>query len=187
MERYAAGDNAAFGQVYDLVAPRLYGYALRETRDSTQAEDVVQQTLLHIHHARRSFIRGAPVLPWAFAIARRLLIDAERRRRSERTHVSIERERDQASSSEGLGDEVLGAKQLAAKLQAAFAKLPDNQRVAYQLVREEGLSLNDAAQVIGSTVMALKLRIHRAEEALREADLEPAPAPPSRRRPTDEE
>src|SRR5580704_16532600 len=83
MERYAAGDDAAFVLVYDTLAPRLYGYLLRQTRQSSRAEDILQQTLLHIHRARARFIPGAEVMPWAFAIARRLLVDSVRRGRRE--------------------------------------------------------------------------------------------------------
>ena len=74
MERYAAGDDAAFATVYDVLAPRLYGYLLRQTRERSSAEDLLQQTMLHIHRARVRFIAGAEVTPWAFAIARLSLI-----------------------------------------------------------------------------------------------------------------
>src|SRR5258706_3960985 len=88
MDGYAAGNDAAFGDVYDALAPRLYGYLLRQTRDPGRAEDLLQQTMLQIHAARGRFFRGAEVVPWAFAIARRLLIDSYRRRRREAKFVS---------------------------------------------------------------------------------------------------
>src|SRR5215468_3689874 len=84
MERYARGDEAAFAELYDAIAPRLLGFLRKATRDAAAAEDLMQQTFLHMHRARGSFIPGAPVLPWAFAIARRLLTDQARRRRVER-------------------------------------------------------------------------------------------------------
>ena len=83
MERYARGDEAAFGELYDAIAPRLLGFLRKATRDAFAAEDLMQLTLLHMHRARGSFIPGAPVLPWAFAIARRLMTDHARRRRVE--------------------------------------------------------------------------------------------------------
>src|SRR5258708_5498548 len=83
MDRYASGDVEAFSVLYDLLAPRLYGFLLRQTRNPARAEDLVQQTLLQMHCARGRFIRGAPVTPWAFAIARRLLIDDVRRNKLE--------------------------------------------------------------------------------------------------------
>ncbi len=84
MERYANGDEAAFAELYDAVAPRLLGFLRKALRDDSAAEDLMQQALLQIHRARGSFIPGAPVIPWAFAIARRLIIDSARRRRIER-------------------------------------------------------------------------------------------------------
>src|ERR1700690_175500 len=48
MERYAAGNEAAFAELYDLIAPRLYGYLLRKTRNQSAAEDLLQQTMLRI-------------------------------------------------------------------------------------------------------------------------------------------
>src|SRR5262249_59355662 len=83
MERYSRGDEAAFAELYDAIAPRLLGFLRKATRDAFAAEDLMQQTLLHMHRARGSFIPGAPVLPWAFAIARRLMTDHARRRRVE--------------------------------------------------------------------------------------------------------
>ena len=75
MDRYACGDEAAFVELYDELAPRLHRFALRWTRSRSAAEDTVQQTLLQIHAARHRFVRGSAVVPWAYAIARRLLID----------------------------------------------------------------------------------------------------------------
>ena len=61
MDRYAGGDDTAFSDLYDLLAPRLYGYFLRQTRDADLADDLTQQTLLKIHRARGQFLRGAAV------------------------------------------------------------------------------------------------------------------------------
>ncbi len=79
MDRYACGDDAAFDELYDLLAPRLNVFLCRRVRDEALAEDLVQQTFLQMHAARRHFSQGAEVMPWAFAIARRLLIDSVRR------------------------------------------------------------------------------------------------------------
>jgi RNA polymerase sigma-70 factor (ECF subfamily) len=166
MDRYAAGDDAAFGQLYDLLAPRLYGYLLRQTRDANQAEDLVQQTLLHIHRARGTFIPGADVMPWAFAIARRLLIDGIRRARRE-VLVAHEETGESAVDGAAPADALVEAQELASRIQRELARLPETQRVAFELIKQEGLSFAEAAQVLGTTVSAVKLRAHRAYEALR--------------------
>ena len=166
MDRYAAGDDATFAVVYDEVAPRVYGFLLRQTRDAALAEDVVQQTMLQMHRARATFLEGAPVLPWALAIARRLAIDAHRRRRRE--VLSAQPQEDIAGPADD-GEARAVAAQTAARLRAELDRLPEAQRVAFQLVKDEGLSMAEAAAVLGTTVMAVKLRAHRAYQALRAA------------------
>src|SRR5262249_22746616 len=84
MERYSKGDQTAFAELYDVIAPRLLGFLRKATRDEAASEDLIQQTLLLMHRERGSFIAGAQVMPWAFAIARRLMIDSARRRRVEK-------------------------------------------------------------------------------------------------------
>jgi RNA polymerase sigma-70 factor (ECF subfamily) len=166
MDRYAEGDDASFALVYDGLAPRLYGYLLRQTRDHTRAEDLLQQTMLHIHRARASFIAGAEVTPWAFAIARRLLVDSVRR--GKREVLAEDGEPDTESAAGGpRADELVQARELALQVERVLAKLPASQRAAFELIKNEGLSVAEAAEVLGTTVAAVKLRAHRAYQALR--------------------
>lgn len=167
MERYAGGDTAAFGQLYDALSPRLYGYLLRQTRDRARAEDLLQQTMLQIHRARDRFIAGAEVMPWAFAIARRLLVDDIRRNR--RVILSDDGDPDPGVSTHDRADDMVHAGELAVRVQRILEQLPHSQRAAFELIKQEGLSMAEAAQVLGTTVAAVKLRAHRAYEALRAA------------------
>jgi RNA polymerase sigma-70 factor, ECF subfamily len=165
MERYAAGDNAAFAQVYDALAPRLFAYLFRQTRERSRAEDLLQQTMLHIHRARDRFIPGAQVTPWAFAIARRLLVDSMRRGRREILGDGTVVDTGVASSPRA--DDLVQASQVAVRIELVLAGLPASQRTAFQLIKQEGLTVAEAAQVLGTTVAAVELRAHRAYEALR--------------------
>ena len=122
MERYAAGDEAAFALVYDSLAPRLYGYLLRQTHDRARAEDLLQQTMLHIHKARDRFIPGAEVMPWAFAIARRLVVDGVRRGRRE--VLAEDGEVDPGASADPAADEVVQARRAREAVDLVLAKLP---------------------------------------------------------------
>ena len=169
MERYAGGDDGAFAEVYDGLAPRLYGFLLRHSRDRAKAEDIVQQTMLQIHRARGRFLPGAEVIPWAFAIARRLLIDSHRRGHREVLAPTDDEVGDLLVSLDAGADEIAIAKETAAQIGAELSRLPENQRVAFELIKQEGLSVAEAAQVLGTTVAAVKLRAHRAYESLRAA------------------
>src|SRR5262249_21114157 len=83
MDRYASGDDSAFSELYDLIAPKLHSYLRRQTHDPVRPEDLLQQPMLQLHATRGRFMRGGEVYAWAFAIARRLLIDSYRRRKRE--------------------------------------------------------------------------------------------------------
>jgi RNA polymerase sigma-70 factor (ECF subfamily) len=172
MERYSTGDDAGFAEVYDAIAPRLLSFLRRATRDDAAAEDLLQQTLLQIHRDRGSFLSGARVIPWAYAIARRLMIDRARRRVVEQRVFSDapdddDRAIDEAASATASFDDLLHARHLEERVQRRLDALPEKQRTAYRLLQQEGLSLKLAAEVLGTSVTAVKLRAHRAYEALR--------------------
>src|SRR5262245_28095325 len=174
MERYARGEDQAFSELYDSLAPRLRRYLVRATRDPGWADDLLQQTMLQIHRARGRFIFGAEVLPWAFAIARRLLIDGVRRRKHERRIVSLETGGHEASAVEAAADqhgadELIDSARLVRALEAELERLPASHRAAFELIKNEGLSIREAAEVLGATPTAVKLRAHRAYVALRSA------------------
>jgi RNA polymerase sigma-70 factor (ECF subfamily) len=169
MERYAQGDDAAFAALYDALAPRLHQYLVRQTRQPSRADDLLQQTLLQMHRARGRFAPGAEVLPWAFAIARRLLIDSIRRGKFEVLDGGDAAEsRDHAGEGRS-ADDLLDSKRLAMAVERELAKMPEAHRVAFELIKKEGLSVKEAAAVLGTTSTAVKLRAHRAYVALRAA------------------
>jgi RNA polymerase sigma-70 factor (ECF subfamily) len=169
MARYARGDERDFAAVHAFVAPRLASYLRRRLRDQARVPDLVQQTFLHMHRARRTFRSGAAVLPWAFAIARRQLVDAVRADERERALDGYDAFDDDASDVTVFpgGDELLAAKEAARRVELAFAGLTPPQRAAFVLVKADGLSLARAANVLGTTVTGVKLRTHRAYAALR--------------------
>jgi RNA polymerase sigma-70 factor (ECF subfamily) len=166
MDRYACGEDAAFSDLYDLLAPRLSSFLMRRTRDTSRTEDIVQQTFLQMHRARSHFARGADVTPWAFAIARRLLIDTHRK--EGRECFSEDQEREEEHSEPGASPEAVFARQrLARRIDQELARLPEAQRIAFELVQRDGLTMAETAEVLGTTVAAVKLRAFRTYEALR--------------------
>ena len=184
MDRYACGDEAAFVDLYDELAPRLYRFALRWTRSRSAAEDTVQQTLLQIHAARDRFVRGGAVVPWAYAITRRLLIDLGRR--EAREELRADDVRDSGEPTPALSpDEALHRMRVAAEARRDLALLPSAWRDPFELVKFEGLSVAETAEVLGITRGMVKIRTHRATTALRKAmarrlrDPSDGPAPPT--------
>jgi RNA polymerase sigma-70 factor (ECF subfamily) len=162
MERYAAGDETAFGIVYDEVEPRLARHLRRHLRSAAVVEDLVQQTFLHMHRARGRFIPGAEVVPWAFAIAMRLLIDGVRYEQV-RLRLCVT----SVSACEERPDEIVEASETAQRIDRVLARLPAAQRSAFELHRLDGLSQHETALALGTSESAVKSLVHRASEALR--------------------
>jgi RNA polymerase sigma-70 factor (ECF subfamily) len=164
MDRYAGGDETAFAELYDQLGPRLLGYLSRGTRDLGRAEDLLQQTMMQLHRQRDRFVRGAEVTPWAFAIARRFLIDSHRKEKRRRT---LERSLAEAEPRyETAADDVVTSMQMAKKVEGELARLPDKQRLVLEMIRQDGLSMSEVAQILGTSLNAVKLRVHRAYATL---------------------
>jgi RNA polymerase sigma-70 factor (ECF subfamily) len=101
------------------------------------------------------------------------LIDGARRRRIERRLFSdapadADRMLDGTAATPS-SDDLVHAHRLERRARERLATLPENQRTAYRLLQQEGLSLKGAAEVLGTSVSAVKLRAHRAYQALRAA------------------
>ncbi len=172
MDRYAEGDDAAFGVVHRALADRLRAFLIRMAKSPTVADDLLQETFLRVHRARGSFERGGRVVPWGYAIARNVYIDHTRSIVEKRERVTATDEEPGADLSAGPetdGELVSIASDLGRIVEATLAKLPRNQREAFVLLRYEGMSVADAADVLGASQGAVKLRAFHAYEALRAA------------------
>lgn len=163
MEAYVLGDATAFGQLYRQVSPSLYSYLLRLTRDQPRAEDLLQITFVKMHRARCSYIPGTPPLPWIFAIARRAFLDERRMKKSRVEDLSPdgklpERAEQKESSNDKLRD----------TLTQALEGLPEKYRRAIHLTKIAGFSLTEAADLLETTRAAVKLRVHRGYNLIRD-------------------
>ncbi len=163
MLAYVAGDAAAFDQLYRRMAPQLFSYLVRLTRDRPRAEDLLQVTFTKLHRARSSYLSGSPLLPWVLAIARRSFLDERRAAKSRNEDLSNdgtlpEPKREDDKGSEDAGEDI----------DRALNLLPEAYREAIQLTKVVGLSLVEAAKVLDTTPTAVKLRVHRGYTLLRE-------------------
>ena len=162
MERYVDGEPEAFQFLYRRVSPNLMGYLLRLTRNRERAEDLLQITFSKIHRARSSYLRGAPVLPWILAIARRSFLDERRSAQVRTEDLSPD-----GSLPEQQNEERPLPVELSDALEVALGRLPETYREAIVLTKITGLSVAEAANVLGATETAVKLRVHRGYNQLR--------------------
>lgn len=170
MSRYAQGDTAAFVTVHRGLAPRVRGFLLRLCGDRALADDLTQETFLRMHRARGTFAEDAPVVPWALAIARNTFRDRLRTSTRERRipeALTSSANAQEFPSHEGHGEQFVIAREVAETVRTTLAALPVSQREAFVLLRFEGLSVAEAAEILGASATAVKLRAFRAYEALR--------------------
>jgi RNA polymerase sigma-70 factor (ECF subfamily) len=171
MHRYVDGDASAFEELYSSVGPQVHRYLMRMVRDRAAADDLLQITFLKVHRARGSYIRGASPLPWIYAIAHRTFLDEARRRRRARVRVAASDNLPEVAA-DLQGREAATAPEpqdqaLMAQIVEALDQLPESQRQAVTLVKIEGKSMAEAAEIARTTTGAMKLRAHRAYQALR--------------------
>lgn len=171
MVRYADGDEEAFEELFRRYERRAYAYFAARAGSPERAEDLYQELFLRIHRARDRFDRQRPFAPWFFQIARRLLIDDQRRaHRSYEVPIEDREPPEQRSSSEAwLGDcEVLGQ---------ALAALSGEERHILVSSKLEGIGYPELAAQLGKSVEAVRKMASRTLQRLRAAPLEAEPLP----------
>ena len=126
----------------------------------TTAEDVVAETFV-VCWRRFDDVPDDP-LPWLFGVARRCL--ANRRRSDDRRSALAERA---GAELDAAGRDVADAVGERDRMLTAFAALSENDREVLSLVAWEGLDVAGAAQAMGCSTAALKVRLHRARRRLR--------------------
>jgi RNA polymerase sigma-70 factor (ECF subfamily) len=162
MEAYVDGSVDAFDELYRRVAPNILAYLIRLTRHRERAEDLLQITFTKVHRARESYLRGAPLLPWMLAIARRSFLDERRSASSRSEDLSSD-----GNLPEPKAQEAAVPADLSDALERALDALPESYREAIQLTKVSGLSIAEAAEVLGTSETAVKLRVHRGYTQLR--------------------
>lgn len=169
MHRYADGESAAFAEVHAALAPRLRLFLRRLGCTLDIAEDLTQETFLRMHHARGSFAQGKQVAPWAYAIARNCFISHARSSKAKLMRASVDAERVELTVRGSSGEEETMARQSAEVVERTLLAMTPARREAFVLLRYEGMSVAAAAQIVGISEGALKIRAFHAYELLRAA------------------
>ena len=161
------GDAAAYRAVLDRLSRHLRAYyrgkLARIGRSQSEAEDLVQDTLMAIHTRRHTYDVDQPFTPWVQAIARYKLIDHLRHTRPSMADVPIEDAGDFEAQDDHAGAES------AHDLDRLLAKLPEKMRRAIRYVKRDGLSVAEAASRTGMSESAIKVSVHRGLKAMASA------------------
>ena len=176
MAAYVGGERAAFGELFARYGPRLVRLFSRDLGGRDEVHDLVQQTFLQLHRARRDFRVDAKLRPWLFTIALNLKRQ-HFRRLGRRGEASLE-DTNAAEPVAPRGNPEADVRD--AQLRRALDRLPEAQREVIVLHWFEGLSFREIADAVGAGVSAVKVRAHRGYGRLRDlmADANPnAPVP----------
>jgi len=171
MERFASGDAGAFEVLYRGLAPRLFPFCRRLAGHGDDPEDLFQDAFFKLHRARATFIAGSNVVHWAFAIVRSVHLDRVRRgKRRPKLETSDPIEAFPLTTGDFASPEGnVSTRELASIVERTLAGLSEPYRAAFVLTKEEGLSVAETATLLGTTENAVKIRVLRVREALREA------------------
>ena len=169
------GDREAFASLVEKYKQPVMNVVYRTLPDATEAEDLAQHVFLQVYKSAHRYEVSAKFSTWIFTIARNLCLN-EIRRRSRHPADSLD-----APSSDNEDQpmrqiedvkaysppEALLYSELEKKIDLALAQLPEKQRTALLLCRQEELSYEEMADVLGCTLSATKSLIHRARETLK--------------------
>jgi len=176
MLRVKRGDREAFAALVEKYRQPVMNFVRRTLRDETEAEDLAQNVFLQVYKSAPRYEITARFSTWLFTIARNLCLN-EIRRRSRHPAESLDATHPEAEDQplHQFEDkktfsppESLLQGELEEKIGRALAELPENQRTALLLCRQDELSYEEIAEVLDCSLSATKSLIHRARETLKQ-------------------
>lgn len=162
MIRAQGGDREAYERLLGELTGAIEGYCRRFFGSADLVDDCVQECLIALHKARRTYDPRRRFLPWMFAVVRHKAIDVLRAERGR-----ARREVPAAEWVESAADPAADPRREAPRdpgpiVRGFLPKLPEPYRQALILTKLEGLSTQQAAERLGIRPTALRVRVHRA-------------------------
>ena len=176
MLRVKRGDMAAFESLVDKYKQPVINLVYRTLHDFAEAEDLAQNVFVQVFKSAHRYEVSAKFSTWLFTIARNLCLN-ELRRRSRHPANSLDAHPpgEEENPSRQIEDvrapsapETLLQGELEEKIQLALDALPENQRIALLLCRQDELSYEEIGSILGCSLSATKSLIHRARETLKQ-------------------
>ncbi|MET9326106.1 RNA polymerase sigma factor SigM [Tsukamurella sp. NPDC003166] len=158
----AHGDGEAFAELFHRHSRQLRATALRTIRDYTDAEDCLQEAMLRAYQLSPTFRGDCKVASWLHRIVVNACLDRARRNQL-RASLPMPDDLSEVASDEGRCAEDLDRR---LTVEAALRMLPEDQRAAVIAVDMHGLSVNQAAELLGVAPGTVKSRRARARARL---------------------
>ncbi len=175
VERLKAGDQAAYAEMVEQHAGRIYNLALRLLGDEAAAEDVLQETFMNAFRAIKRFEGRSSLGTWLYRIANNAALMQLRKNEPVTFSIDAPLETDEGDDIPRqffdfccLPERDLLSAEARQEMRAAIDTLPEGLRMVFLLRDIEGLSTQETADELGLSVPAVKTRLMRARLALRE-------------------
>jgi RNA polymerase sigma factor (sigma-70 family) len=173
MKRYAAGDVAAFDQLYTRHELPLWRCILRLCGNRAIAEELMQEVWFAVAREAAGFRTDARFTSWLYTMARNRVID---RFRTTHPHQSLDQRAGESGDTllDTLADEHASPLQAAVQCEqgqsiiAALDQLPREQREAFVLQVDAGMSVEQIASVTGTSFETAKSRLRYARDRLKD-------------------
>lgn len=171
------GDDAAFEALFRKYVRQVVAFALSFVGSQARAEEVAQEAFVRVYQTRGRYQPAARFTTWLYRIVTNLCVSDARR--PEHRVMTVLRSREGSADPPAdagdlpdeqtqTGEEHLLARENLDRIRGVLERLPSQQRAALLLARVEGLSYDEVAQTLGSSVSAVKSLIHRATSSMRD-------------------
>jgi RNA polymerase sigma-70 factor (ECF subfamily) len=182
MIRFQSGERSAFTFLLRRHQGPLYNFALRQLRNPTAAEEVVQEAFVRVVQNAAEFKHEARFTTWLYTIARNLCID-QIRKQALRRHPSLDQPQAAKSGDEGegplLGEQLSDGRasveraavstEIRERVVLAIDRLPDEQREVFLMREISNLPFKEIAEIMGVSENTVKSRMRYALERLQAA------------------
>jgi RNA polymerase sigma factor, sigma-70 family len=164
------GDRSALNTLAEQHQQRVFGFGMKMCGDPEDAQEVAQETLLTMVRSLRDFRGDATISTWLYTVARSFCIKKRRRTKGAPAHRETldSAAHERAPAPAPSPEQALLGRETRDAVTAALDDLEPEAREVVVLRDIEGLTAPEVATVTGLSVAAVKSRLHRARQALRE-------------------
>ena len=169
ISRCQEGDQEALKQIFDLYHNKVYRVAYGVLRHREEALDIVQEVFIKLFRSIRDFKRESRLSTYLYRMTVNTAIDHLRKMGKARVSSLDEEEAIQpAEEPERRPDRIFLYKELEGKVNEALNKLPVDQRTAMVLREVEGLSYQEIAETMKSSIGTVMSRLHYGRKRMQE-------------------
>jgi RNA polymerase sigma factor (sigma-70 family) len=165
--------ETAYRYLVDSHRTRVYNAVLNILQDEDEADDTAQEVFIQVYHTLTQFKGDSSIATWLYRIAVRKALDKLRQRKNRQKLQRLipwwmpndDRPKQEAFFHPGIA---LENKERAATLFKAINDLPEKQKIAFTLIKVQGLKYEEASEIMEQSIKAIESLISRAKQNLQQ-------------------